>query len=82
MPERAAPARTEHASAASRGGLTLDECAAVLGVSRERIRQIEASALRKCRRWCEARGLDPWLLLDLSRPIPSRAPLQSRTEGA
>lgn len=35
---------------------TLDELAAELDVSRERIRQIEAAALKKCRAWCFKNG--------------------------
>jgi len=31
---------------------TLEEVAKQLGVSRERIRQIEVAALKKCNRWC------------------------------
>jgi DNA-directed RNA polymerase sigma subunit (sigma70/sigma32) len=30
-----------------RGGMTLDECAEVFGVTRERVRQIEKKALKK-----------------------------------
>ena len=37
-------------------GLTLEQIAREFGVTRERIRQIEVSALRKCRRWCERNG--------------------------
>ena len=36
---------------------TLEEVAAELGVSREQVRIIEQRALRKCRAYCEARGL-------------------------
>ena len=39
-----------------RDGLTLEEVARELGVSRERIRQIEHSALRKAMRWAEKHG--------------------------
>jgi hypothetical protein len=37
-------------------GDTLATVATVLGLSRERVRQIEREALVKCARWCEARG--------------------------
>lgn len=37
-------------------GMTLEAIARELGVTRERIRQIEVAALRKCRRWCERYG--------------------------
>ena len=36
---------------------TLEEVAAELGLSREQVRVIEQRALRKCRAYCEARGL-------------------------
>lgn len=37
-------------------GCTLEEVGKALGVTRERARQIELQALRKCRRWCERNG--------------------------
>ncbi|SFD86338.1 Sigma-70, region 4 [Thiohalospira halophila DSM 15071] len=40
-----------------RGGATLEQVGAELGVTRERARQIEAQALAKLRRNLEARGL-------------------------
>lgn len=39
--------------------MTLDEIGEVLHVSRERVRQIEKSALDKLRRECRRIGLDP-----------------------
>jgi DNA-directed RNA polymerase sigma subunit (sigma70/sigma32) len=59
--------RPEHAR---RQGATLAECARELGVSVERCRQIEASALRKLRHWCSRHGIAPHLLLDIDRPTP------------
>ena len=47
-----------------RDGCTLEEVARELGVSRERARQIEMRALRKCRRWAEKHG---YLAEDLLR---------------
>jgi len=69
MAETAAESRTDdhRADIANRGGATLDECAEALGLSRERIRQIEARALRRCREWCALRGIPPEMLLDLAR---------------
>ena len=40
-------------------GMTLDECGKVFGVTRERIRQIEAKALKKLRAYCARNGLKP-----------------------
>jgi RNA polymerase primary sigma factor len=40
-----------------RDGMTLDEIAKHFGLTRERIRQIEAKALRKIRNKLRARGL-------------------------
>ena len=37
-------------------GKTCEEIAAALGVSKERIRQLEVRAIRKCRQWCERHG--------------------------
>ncbi|MCG6898075.1 MAG: hypothetical protein LJE61_10185 [Thiocapsa sp.] len=36
---------------------TLEEVAAEMGIRREQVRVIEQRALRKCRVYCEARGL-------------------------
>lgn len=41
----------------ARDGMTLDEIAKHFGLTRERIRQIEAKALRKVRRKLAIRGL-------------------------
>lgn len=46
---------------------TLEECAQVLGITREGVRLIEKKALAKCRSWCEAQGLDLEDLLDAMR---------------
>lgn len=46
---------------------TLEEVAAVLGVSRERVRQIEAQALAKVRAALAARGVTADAFLDVQR---------------
>ncbi len=51
---------------ASHGFASLEDIAAELEVSRERVRQIEKKALMKCRQWCEARGIDADILFDLA----------------
>ncbi len=40
------------------GGLTLREVGELMGVSRERIRQIESVAMAKVRAWCRENGTD------------------------
>jgi DNA-directed RNA polymerase sigma subunit (sigma70/sigma32) len=42
----------------SRGNYTLEEIAEMMGLTRERVRQIEANALRKLRRALIRRGID------------------------
>jgi DNA-directed RNA polymerase specialized sigma subunit len=42
----------------SRGNYTLEEIAEMMGLTRERVRQIEAMALRKLRRALRLRGID------------------------
>ncbi len=48
---------------------TLDELAAEFDVSRERIRQIEVAALKKCRAWCFKNG---YRIEDLLGDSPQR----------
>lgn len=52
-------------------GATLEAIAQELGISPERVRQIEFRALRKCRAWCLAHG---WRFEDLvpAWPQPER----------
>jgi DNA-directed RNA polymerase sigma subunit (sigma70/sigma32) len=44
-------------AAKSRSGKTLDECGKLLGLSRERVRQLERDAIAKMRASLEERGL-------------------------
>ena len=46
------------------GGVPLEVVGNVLGLTRERVRQIESIALEKLRRCAEREGLDPSLLID------------------
>jgi DNA-directed RNA polymerase sigma subunit (sigma70/sigma32) len=43
---------------------TLEEASLQLGVTRERVRQIEASALQKARAILQQRGITPAMFLD------------------
>lgn len=65
--------------------MTLDEVAEVIGLSRERTRQIEQKALRKLRRWCQASGYRPEDLLDLAvraRIAPGPSPINRKKQSA
>ena len=53
----------------TRGNFTLEEIAEMMGLTRERVRQIEAMALRKLRRELRRRGLD-----DLAVLVPDHCP--------
>lgn len=52
-------------------GATLEAVAQELGVTPERVRQLEMQALRKCRRWCERNG---YRLEDLTAPEATGSP--------
>jgi predicted transcriptional regulator len=58
------PERHKRATAKRDPGATLDEIGRELGITRERVRQIEKAALEKCRAYCLAHGYD---LRDLLR---------------
>lgn len=47
----------------TRGNYTLEEIANMMGLTRERVRQIEANALRKLRRALRLRGIDADLII-------------------
>ena len=49
--------------ALTRGNYTLEEIADMMDVTRERVRQIEAMALRKLRWQLRKRGIDPDMVL-------------------
>jgi len=48
---------------------TTEDIAAELGLSPQRVLQIQATALRRCRDWCKARG---YRLEDLLPDTPSK----------
>lgn len=56
-------------SAPTPWGMSLSQCAARLGMSRERVREIERSALAKMRRTLEAQGVALTDLLPTSEPF-------------
>lgn len=39
------------------GGCTLDDLAPIFGITRERVRQVEAKAVAKVRKWLERRAV-------------------------
>lgn len=51
---------------------SLDEVAKELGVSIERVRVIESDALKKCKDWCNANGMDMELMLQFLRADQNR----------
>lgn len=51
--------RQPGAPVASQYGMTLEEIALCMGVTRERVRQIEAQALFKLRKILQSKGLNP-----------------------
>lgn len=66
---RRSGSRQEHSAHA----MTLEEIAEELGVTRERVRQIEVRALQKARVILERRGYTLWDLLDAK---PTEAPAE------
>lgn len=72
-PPAPGPTPREPAPSLDRGGMTLTECSAVLGVSRERVRQIEDAALAKLARTYEGKRLLELLTGNpLNRPFAPR----------
>lgn len=59
MPSVAYNAQEEQGDHSGADGMTLDEIGEVLGIGRERVRQIEAGALRKLRTAFEKMARDP-----------------------
>jgi DNA-directed RNA polymerase sigma subunit (sigma70/sigma32) len=60
------PARDrQHRLQGSAVAMTLDECAEALGISRQRVAQIEREALGKIRAALAARGAQAWHFLDV-----------------
>lgn len=55
--------------------MTLEQVGQELGVTRERVRQIEAAALAKLRATCEALDIEPGDVIDEWRRLPGNAAL-------
>lgn len=61
---------------ADRGGMGLEDCGDRLNVTRERIRQIEAKALRKLRHGFARAGLSPREILDYFGSLSPESPFE------
>jgi hypothetical protein len=64
------PATTCSIKIAERGGMTLEAVGEILGLTRERVRQIEANAREKLQRRLSRLGYGPTDLPDVARFIP------------
>jgi hypothetical protein len=58
-----------------------DQIAKLMRTTVAEVVALEESALRKCRAWCDERGLDFYQLLPYPEPVPANPPNVEETEA-
>lgn len=64
LPKQRTVSQTKIRTSSTHGGCTLSEIASMLGIGKERVRQIEARALTKLRNKLQEKGIKPSDLLN------------------